>query len=260
MNKNILFFIGGLLTGAAGGFFAGKYFYEKKANDRADQQIQEMEDYYEETYGDALADRYKRESSDEVEVNPVEDDETTNTGREDGVLSPERREEIKRNLVRNHEQTTNYAAMYRQKNGASNAEEEFDGGHPPDSDEDEDEIGNNIEEDPPEEPAETDAEEEFIQQEEERQRNKQRSPRLISEDSLGDIPGYYSQEILLYYVLDETMVTEDDDVIDDYHQLLGDCMEKYNFIDNDDENVIFVRNFQTDTVYEVRKVNKAWNN
>lgn len=257
MNKNILFFIGGLIAGGAGGFFAGKYFYEKKANDRADKQIQEMEDYYEETYGDALADRYKRESSD-VEVNPVDDDET-NTGREDGVLSPERREEIKRNLVRNHEQTTNYAAMYRQKNGASNAEKEIDGGHPPDSDEDEDELGQNIEEDPPVEPDEMTAEEAFIEQEEERKRNKQRNPRLISEDSLGDIPGYYSQEVLLYYVLDETMVTEDDEIIDDYHQLLGDCMEKYNFIDNDEENTIFVRNFQTDTIYEVRKVPKAWN-
>ena len=86
--------------------------------------------------------------------------------------------------------------------------------------------------------------------------NKNRSPRIISEESLADIPPYFDQKVLFFYRLDDVVTDEEDEVIDDPDYLLGDCLDKYNFRESD-EKLIFVQNFALDTVYEVQKINAA---
>lgn len=249
MNK-WLYLIFGLTAGGAAGFYAGKRVYEKKANDRADKQIAEMQEYYQ------RADDYARASDEEVknEVNPVQ-----GVDREAGPLSPEERQRIKKQLQTNHQITTNYAAIYEQKNkDVVEADDEAESQHPIDSDEDEDGDGQNIEEDPKEEYEESSEEELAMEMDKEREKNKGRAPKIISVDSLGELPNYVSHETLFFYVLDETVTDENENVIDDPERLIGDALWKYNFAYNDDETTIYVRNYDLDTVYEVTKQNSAF--
>ena len=56
----------------------------------------------------------------------------------------------------------------------------------------------------------------------------------------------------------DALTTEDDDLIEVPYDLVGDCLNKYGFTDND-EMVIYVQNFALTTVYEVQKVMAAFN-
>lgn len=94
---------------------------------------------------------------------------------------------------------------------------------------------------------------------EEHQKEKNRQPKIISEKSLGDIPAYYDEKTLFYYDDDDVLVTEEEEEIHDRERFIGDALTKYGFADNDDEERIFVRNFEQNTVYEVQKVHGSWN-
>lgn len=256
MNNKWIFLALGLVSGGAAGFVAGKMVYEKKANDRADQQIAEMAEYYQ------RADSYARTSEEEVEneVNP-----SLGADRDKGILSQEERDAIKKKLQDNRTKTTNYAAMYGNSNGTmSEAEAEAMLGqqHPVDSDEDEteeDQEDYNPAEREEEESSEEDEDPDSVEEEEameidsERKANKRRNPKIISVDALGDIPTYYTHETLFYYVMDETTTDENGNVIDDVERLIGDALWKFNFAFNDDETTIYVQNFELDTVYEITK-------
>lgn len=47
MKTGITFCLFGVIVGFAGGFFTGKIYFEKAANDRADEEVARMKDYYE---------------------------------------------------------------------------------------------------------------------------------------------------------------------------------------------------------------------
>lgn len=137
---------------------------------------------------------------------------------------------IKEKLSRNLDSTTNYASIYSKKKEEN---EEMDEKEPT---VDEDSI-----------------EEEYFDT---HQKVKNRPPKIISEESLGDIPEYYDSETLFYYAEDDVLATESEEAIDDPERLVGDCLTKYNFKENDEER-IFVRNWSLDTVYEIQKI-RGW--
>ena len=58
---------------------------------------------------------------------------------------------------------------------------------------------------------------------------------------------------MTYYTEDDLLVTEENEVIEDVQRLIGDALTKYDFAKND-EKVIFVQNFELNTVYEIEKV------
>lgn len=70
---------------------------------------------------------------------------------------------------------------------------------------------------------------------------------------------FYSKIELTYYVLDDQMVreefdsTEEDEFISDQEEAFGDVLIKSGFKDND-VNTIYIRNFQTSTDYNIKKV------
>lgn len=86
------------------------------------------------------------------------------------------------------------------------------------------------------------------------EKNKNRPPRIISMDKIQELTDqFYDVKTLFYYTKDESLWTEDDEPIEDPESLVGDALTKYDF-DVNDERVIYVQNFELDTVYEVTKV------
>ena len=81
-----------------------------------------------------------------------------------------------------------------------------------------------------------------------------RRPRIISADALGDLDATWDVKTLYYYAYDETLATEDGELIDDVGLTVGDALEKYGFADDVNQREIIVQNFDFSTVYEIEKV------
>lgn len=235
--KNAIIFLGGLIVGCVAGVFGSREYFRKTFSDMADEEIEEMEKYFE----DRLSEIINTVGSDEeviikqnisetfgdVEVNPDLEDEGDKTGEND-------LNDVKEKLQRNYEQTTNYAKTYSKKNSEHENEDED---QPADEMDSEEALG-----------------EEYMK---EHEKNKGRAPKIISEESLGELAGNIDQKVLLFYRLNDVITDEEDQIIDDPDYLIGDALDKYNFRESD-EQIIFVQNFDLDTVYEVHKVEDSF--
>lgn len=229
MNKLGYFGIG-ILLGGIGGFFVGRYVTkekaEKEANARADAEIDEMRDYYN------IGNTYIN-NGDDAGIN--EESEDQNESRENGIMAPEARNKLKAERRAAHEAIYNktmYNKMYK--------DDEADSEHPVDSDEDE-------------------VEHYMDKVADERKSNSGKSPKIISERALGEVPEYYDSQTLYYYMYDHTLVDDADNVVDEPGYLIGDALTKYGFIDDgNEETLIFVRNSELDTIYEIQKMHAAW--
>ena len=101
--KSIMIFFGGMVSGAAAGILAVRTYYKKKyEKDHA-----ALEEYY------RGVDKYARQDHDEDEDDGINSPETRPGGR----MTQEERKEIKEKLNQNWKGTTNYATMYRVKDG-----------------------------------------------------------------------------------------------------------------------------------------------
>lgn len=215
--KSLLLFLGGTAVGGTAGVLGTMTYFKKKYQAIADMEIEEMGNYYE------------KKNRELVEL--FEEDEFLEDEGKDGE---DKNSEIKEKLTRNYEQTTNYANMYKKRNSTDSAVELF-------------KSNMNEEED------ENSMEYQARMATEDHKSNMHRKPKIISEESLGELPGYIENKVLFFYTIDEILTDEEDQIIDDPDYLLGDALDKFNFRESD-ETVIFVRNFALDTVYEVQKV------
>ena len=77
-------------------------------------------------------------------------------------------------------------------------------------------------------------------------------PKLIKADEFDSNPAF-DKQTLYYYTDDGLLLTEEDEIVENYVYLLGDTLTKYGFVDND-EKVIHVRNGNVSTDFEVIKV------
>lgn len=251
--KIVLTFVGGTVVGLVTGVLAtsaywSKYWSKYHCN-RADDEIDDMKLYYEKQN----AELYSYFTGGE-EVNPdkkedKKETEETETADADSEEEEKKRKaaEIKEKLIRNYEQTTNYATMYKNKETADDAYDEDEENDPAESEHPEEDAVYD-----PENPA--DVAKDYT---DDHAKNKHRKPVIISEESLGELPGYIEMETLFYYTGDDVVTDENDTPIDEPALLLGDCLDKYDFRDSK-ESLIFVRNFAMDTVYEVQKVDAAY--
>lgn len=83
---------------------------------------------------------------------------------------------------------------------------------------------------------------------------ERRPPKLIKEDMFEyDGRGIYDKIDLYYYVGDDTLASEDEEIIDNIEHTVGDCLDKFGFRKND-EGEIYVRNFYTMTDYRITKM------
>ena len=103
------------------------------------------------------------------------------------------------------------------------------------------------------EPTQEELEDEEARQAEMRERYMNSKPKLITyEDFENGLPGF-DQKSLLYYQGNDTLTTDDDELVDDREALVGSCMEQYGYEDSE-EKTIFVRNYKLETDYEIIKI------
>lgn len=221
INKEATFFIG-LGIGIVSGVLGSMAYFKNKYSKMADEQIAETEEYYRKYF--EVQESYSVD--DEAEVNPTE-----NTDRSQGILSQSARDEIKAKLTRNYEQTTNYASIYKEK-------------HP--------DLFKQAEE-------MADAEGDIEQPNEaqianiEHEKHKNDPPKIISDEEYGMLTPNIDTQTLYFYMYDETLVDDNDEIINDPSVLIGDALNASDFIDND-ETMLFVLNPGIDTAYEIQKV------
>lgn len=275
--KNILLFVGGLAVGGAAGVFGSMKYFQNKYQKQYEEDHAALEEYYHRTDEYARGDHEDEEEFEDDGVNPMEMDSSPG-----GRMTAEQRAEIKEKLNKNWEGTTNYAGMYREKNGytegkLAEAQHPLDQGEPGEAEPSnvEPECVNCSYFDPEEgyctvsdehvndddscsdfkEKVETPEEEAF----EEHQKNKNRSPKIISAEVYGGLPAHIEKKVLYLYSYDETVVDEDndDEPLTEPERLIGDALTKYGFIDNE-ERIIFVMNYALDTCYEIQKIDASW--
>lgn len=83
---------------------------------------------------------------------------------------------------------------------------------------------------------------------------ERRPPKMISSEAFEyDGRGIYDKEDLYYYVYDDTLATEDEEIVADADYLIGDALDKYGFRTSD-EDEIYVRNFSMTTDYRITKM------
>lgn len=117
-----------------------------------------------------------------------------------------------------------------------------------------------------EDPA-TDPEERWDQEEEEAKRlyeegkreskeraaNRSKPPKIISEADFWNKYPQYDAQTLMYYTEDDVLATEEDEEIFDVGMTIGDALERYGFMDND-ESEIFVVNHRIGCRFQIQKV------
>lgn len=219
MNKTIIFGVLSFAAGAITGVLTSKKYFEK----RSDLEIEDIKNYYHQQLdylGIITAKKYDL-SDDDDEINPEKPDIS----------------DSQEKIQKNHETTTNYinyTEMYRQKameDPNDQSEEEFKDQY----------EGNESEA----------ANEEYAQ-------NRGRRPRIISYEEASNLSAHVGNETLFYYTYSESLVDEHNEEIDEPGLLLGDCLEKFDFI-HSDERIIFIMNYDLDVCYEVQKIESEWN-
>ena len=243
-NKNFVYLFCGVAIGGIVGVTSTVIFLKKRMMKELDRRVEEMEAYYKKS------DEYDKKKRAPSQKPSYADASTeSNTGRENGILTGKERVDICKPTDCKEDSKTDYKGAFQ----GSKTENYIvkDGEMRPAADEELLAESEYPEEDLDEE---NDPEKEMF---ESYQKDRGREPRIISFDKMGELDASYDNQVLYFYMYDDTIVDEEDNVIDEPHLLLGDCLEKYGFVDND-EKMIFVQNFALRTVYEVEKVWKSF--
>lgn len=274
--KNILIFVSGLAIGGAAGVFGTRKYFQDKYQKQYEEDHAALEEYYHRTDEYARGDSDDEEEFEDDGVNSVETD-----SRPRGRMTAEQRAEIKEKLNKNWEGTTNYAGMYREKNGYTEGKL-AEAQHPLDQGEEgemepsdiicrncanydsvqcscqitDEQVDTEDSCSDFEYPGKATPEEEAF---DDHQRNKNKPPKIISAEAYGGLPAHIEKKVLYLYAYDETVVDEDndDEPLTEPERLIGDALTKYGFIDND-ERIIFVMNYALDTCYEIQKIDVSW--
>ena len=89
--------------------------------------------------------------------------------------------------------------------------------------------------------------------------NSGKKPRLITADSYFDDYPHHNKVVLEYYTDSDILVdTETEEELPDEDLIVGDCLDKYGFRDNDEEFIVYVRNFNFGIDYQISKVFGSW--
>lgn len=219
--KTIIAFVSGLVIGGCAGYFIRKKFVEKKEIEAENEQL--SNDGFDRITKEA---GYVSDQNEEDIVVPV-----------GGRMSDEERKELKEQIKNNQKKTTDYAAMY--KHGDTETKNQTE----------EEDVDEEI-------PKEEDTIEETAF--EEHQRTKHKQPKIISAEAYANLDARFDKEVLYYYTFDDVLAEENGEAVEDPGLLIGDSLTKYGFADSDEEQLIFVMNYATDTCYEIQKIDAMW--
>lgn len=239
MNRSLIIgVLSGGLIGSIIGYFVGKAvtveIAKKEANQYADEEIERMQKYYERKFAGPIDD--DSESNQRVSNGAQESDNSTRR--------PGQEHESK--TSGNHGRNVDYTKFY--KKGSAKTGIEYEEESDPTAEYD----GSTTEEE------EIDRETADVEREdEERRLNKNRPPKIISEDQLDDIPGYVTTSVLYYYPDTDVIMDEEDHIVGEegeYGQFLGTTIQDSGFDEDEDERLLYVRNFELDALYEIQKM------
>ena len=237
--KYALFFLGGLALGGAGGYVSAKMILEKDYDRKFRDAVSDMEEYFD------SKDEYARTDQvfdDDAEVNPSPE----NLDRSQGVLSEDARAEIKEKLMKNYETTSERASAY------ANA---YKDAHPESLERGNDISSELLREETDESDEEMDP---ALKATLEHQEHKNDPPRIITSDEFDALPPHIDTQTLYFYHDDETVIDDNDDVIEDPALLVGNTLS--DFIDDINNPMMFVYNPALDTAYEIQRVEGAYYN
>lgn len=219
--KNIIFFIGGAVIGALAGVFGTRRHFDQKYAKMAHESLEIMEEEYQ-----------RRLENNYIPVETVKEES-----------NPPIKAETREALLRNHE-GTNYAAVYGTLHpDSSKKNSQVD-------------ISRNVTTDWT--PAPEDEGPEVEESTARRETNKGRKPRLISARAVHELDDNIDICELQFYTEDEVLANGDtENRIHDVSRLVGDCLQKYDFV-NSDERMIYVMNDELNTCYEIVKIDASY--
>lgn len=217
--KTVIAGIAIFAAGGAAGVFATKRYFEEKANMRADEEIEEMKEFYRKNLGkEALV----------GEINNI-----INEGeKEKDEMAPIKiaYEKIAGNYNRNEELKANMdisALKYKD----------------PEEDEEDEDQGTEF----PDEysPVRT------------RYPGNQEEPKVISIEEYQDGNPHFDKCTLVYYELDNTLADEAEDIIPDVNSVIGDGLLSFGEL-SEDADTVYIRNEALGIDYEVLRMEKSY--
>jgi len=248
--KAALYFAAGVVVGSAATFFAVRGYLEKKADERAEQRIQEevqsvKDSYLKRAAARDLADKNAQAKKDKIaaikkgmDIRRQGKQSEEKNDSDDGEILEETREERRARirLERAEEKRVQEARKSYNRNvfeePYTSEEDIFHNGYDPDDDgePDEDDL-DDIEEETPNEGLRPD-------------------PYPISADEFANEKRTFDKTTIFLYA-DETAVDDQERIVDDLEQLIG--IDNYNRIGEllDSENVALIRNEMRSTDYEI---------
>lgn len=207
--------VGLFAGGLALGFSSGYFLAKKKYVEIKERQIEEMK-----KFGD-VKEEYRRGSKDKENTN-----EDSEESREKGILSSETRSELKH--LRYKSRPEDRVAYHKYpKERLEEGEEEVD-------------------------PAEMESPEEISEVHIE---HIDDPPELIDPEGLGDVPAWVESHSLIYYVEDDLLVEEENEVpvVDPYYHV-GDILKTIDW-ETFDSDIVYIWNHGFDTLYEISLFN-----
>lgn len=238
-----LSFLGGVIFGGGVSFGVTYKLTTKKWMQISDDRVKSMEDYYIKRIN-SLEKKlsikelgYDTESdADDISEDSAESSESDlNQGA--GYKNSELDSRMVSNIKRQNEATyVRYSRLSGSDEYESAVEDRFDAiaatlEHPHDSDEDE--VDN--------------------EDEEWSQKANSASPPMVIDESEFGSTGYLDEVVLLYYPDDDTLTTEDGQIISDQGLLVGNLIEETRFNENTVHD-LYVRNYRRSTEYRISKV------
>lgn len=237
--KNLAFFGAGSFIGASGAIFLVWRHFQKLSEEKIAKFVADFNENLAEN-DQKVAEETVKESSDLAEKEAI-------SANSDG-----------QNYVKfNANEVINYGSFYKNQEGSEIDPAEML--HPSEEDFDEGEMDIS-----PEEYEKLVATGGIVNEENEndvagfemtKESNSGKRPKLISAESFDNDYPHFDKIELEYYTGDDVLVDiSSEEEIHDPERIVGDALDKFGFRENDEERVIFVRNFNHGADYEVSKV------
>lgn len=217
MYKKLMIFAGGAGIGGLIGFLATKSVYDK-VNER---DILDCQAYYQEKIDKLEADLKESKANETMAKLQIEPEKPGRKVEKDKKKETERVEPGK---------TRDYGSYF-----GKIEDEEY-----------------GPEDDSPEDDDEDSVEADFRAGERSNREMKSQNIRMIRAEEFGD-DCRFEPKTLFYYAGDDVLATEEDEEISDISRVVGNALDKFGFRNNA-ERVIYVRNPDFGTDYEIRKV------
>lgn len=225
MNKVAIGIISGITGAAIGAFVMRMYDNKRQSVELAqilDEELDKNDEYWKRRIGEVLYD-----DADAKDENVVKTEE--------GSKPRPTRESIVKGRVRKESEYTNYSNFYQAKPSLEEVSKFVE-----DTEENVDIV---------EELIERDAYDENMTDEE----VLEKQAKLITYEDFDLGFHQFDKDTLYYYSENDTLVTEDEELVENENIVIGNCLDKYDFR-HSDEDVIYVRSYNMRTDYEIRKV------